>query len=242
MGCECTPPKVKVFLNKTLEEAQLLFTTQELIIHASVSKGNCSFQDIKYLWEISKATKARKEFGPLEFQEEYNRSLPGLTIRGSSFSAGYLYIRCVAKTLEDKAKAYDYGYVRVALPPLVARISGHRSAVKGNGSVILNASESLDPSLLLMGIEGMRFSWYCRRMDDAFSLAPGTLLFEKVRGGCYGRGPGKLTSTKPLLRVNVDEMDSNQTYVFELVVAKDSRVSRAVHHLTVLPPFVITLR
>ncbi|XP_078351373.1 polycystin family receptor for egg jelly-like [Oculina patagonica] len=37
-------------------------------------------------------------------------------------------------------------------------------------------------------------------------------------------------------------MEANHTYLFELVVTKDRRVSRAFHDLTVSPPFVITLR
>ena len=135
---------------------------------------------------------------------------------------------------DDEVETYDYGYVRVVYPPLVVQIAGSSTAIKGNGSVMLDASSSYDPNAPLNNISGLSFSWYCKRVD-------GDVTKEGPRG-CYGHHSGQLTSTKPFIKVVVDSMDANQTYLSELVVTKDARVSRAIHTLTVFPPYVISLR
>ena len=140
----------------------------------------------------------------------------------------------ITRSGDDEVETYDYGYVRVVYPPLVVQIAGSSTAIKGNGSVMLDASSSYDPNAPLNNISGLSFSWYCKRVDgDVTKEGP---------SGCYGHHSGKLTSTKPFIKVVVDSMDANQTYLSELVVTKDARVSRAIHTLTVFPPYVISLR
>ena len=170
--------------------------------------------------------------------DPFNNKTGKLQLKGREFGESYLYIRCVAFIItpsgDDKVETYDYGYVRVVYPSLVAQIAGSSAAIKGNGSVKLDASSSYDPNARLKNSSGLSFSWYCKRVD-------GDVTKEDL-SGCYGHHSGKLSSTKPFIEVDVDSMDANQTYLFELVVTKDRRVSKTIHTLVVLPPYVISLR
>lgn len=161
-----------------------------------------------------------------------------MELNGKELDESYLYVRYTAsiktRSGDYEVKTYDYGYVRVLYPPLIARITGSITAIKGNGSVTLDASSSYDPNAMVSNSSALTFIWYCQRLPDNVT--------EQGPSDCYGPRPGKLSSTEPMIAVDVDRMDANHTYLFELVVSKDRRVSRAFHTLTVNPPYVISLR
>lgn len=235
VACQCTNPQVNISLKKTLKEATVLYTTQNITIYAETSRGNCN-ESFNFRWEIAKASDTSSEFRRfVDHGEPFNNKTGKLQLKGREFGEGYLYIRCVAFIIapsgDDRVETYDYGYARVVYPSLVAQIAGSSAAIKGNGSVMLDASGSHDPNARLKNSSGLSFSWYCKRVDD-----------DIMKEGCYGHHSGKLSSNKPFIEVDVDSMDGNQTYLFELVVTKDRRVSRAIHALAVFPPYVISLR
>lgn len=236
--CQCFYPQVNISLKKTLNGATVLYTTQNITIYAETSQGNCN-KSLNFKWEIAKASDKLIEFGSFIVRgDAFNNTTGKLQLKGREFDVGYLYIRCVASmtTLSDDVgvETYDYGYVRVVHPPLVVQIAGSSTAIKGNGSVTLDASRSYDPIAPLNNSSGISFSWHCKRMDGN--------LKKEGRSGCYGRHSGKLRSSKPVIKVDVDSMDVNVFYLFELVITKDRRVSRAIHTLGVFPPYVISLR
>ncbi|RMX60858.1 hypothetical protein pdam_00003501 [Pocillopora damicornis] len=235
--CNCSYPEVKISLNKTLTSAKVLYTTQNITIHATTKRGNCH-KSLSFRWEIAKASDHLGEFGMLISRGDIFESKKGiLKLRGSEFGEGFLYIRCAA-FIRDLAgelvlETYDYGYVRLLNPPLIALITGATSAIKGNGSVVLDASNSYDPLSIQNNSNGLIFSWFCRKMD-------GKLTKANTRS-CNGRYSKSPYSTGSVFSVDVDYMDANYTYVFELVVTKDRRVTRAFHNLTVTPPYIISL-
>lgn len=236
--CQCSYPQVNISLNKTLAEADVLYTTQNITVHAKTKPGNCH-KTIYFQWEIAKASDHTSEFGMFIAQGDVFKNKSGiLQLSGSELVEGFLYIRCAAFKRhlrgEIVVETYDYGYVRVLNPPLIALISGSTTAIKGNGSVELDASNSYDPIATENNRSGLNFSWFCRRRDS-------TLTKARTRS-CYGQHSERLSSTGSILIVDVDKMDANYTYVFELVIIKDRRVSRAFHALTVSPPYVISLR
>ena len=215
-----------------------MYTTENITIYAETSRGNCQ-KPFNFKWEIAKASDTSSEFRRFAVHGDiFNNKTGELQLRGREFHEGYLYVRCAAffKTLSGdvRVETYDYGYVRIVYPPLVVQIAGSSTAIKGNGSVTLDASNSYDPNARLKNSSGLRFRWYCRRVDDNAT--------KKGPSGCYGHHSGKLSSAKPIIKVDVDRMDANQTYLFELVITKDRRVSGAFHALAVFPPYVISLR
>lgn len=191
-----------------------------------------------FRWEIAKASDQSSEFGSFVIYGDVFNKTGKLELKGKELDESYLYIRCTAsiKTLlgDYEVKTYDYGYVRVLYPPLNVRITGSITAIKGNGSVTLDASSSYDPHTIVNNSSRLTFIWYCQRLPDNFT--------GQGPSGCYGHRPEKLSSTEPMIEVDVDRMDANHTYLFELVVSKDRRESRAFHTLTVNPPYVISLR
>lgn len=236
--CECSYPQVNISLSKTLDEATVLFTTQNIMIQAETKRGNCD-KSLYFQWEIAKASDQSSEFGGFVSHGDAFKNISGvLELNGRELGECYLYIRCNAFNTGpsgEELKTYDYGFVRVLYPPLIAHITGSITAIKGNGSVILNASSSYDPHTLVRNSRELTFTWYCRRLDNNIT--------KEGSSGCYGHtDSGRLTSNGSILVVDVDKMDANQTYLFELLIAKDRRVSRSFHALTVTPPFVISLR
>ena len=238
MTCQCSYPQVNISLKKTLKEATVLYTTQNITIYAETSQGNCE-KPFTFKWEVAKASDKSIEFERFVVHDDiFNNKTGKLELKGKEFGEGYLYIRCAAfnKTLPGNVgvETYDYGYIRIVYPPLVVQIAGSSIAIKGNGSVTLDASSSYDPNARLNNSSGLSFSWYCRRVNGNAT--------KKNPSGCYGHHSGKLSSAKPIIKVDVDSMDANQTYLFELIITKDRRISRAIHTLAVFPPYVISLR
>ena len=209
-----------------------------MTVDAEVKHGNC-YKSLFFEWEITKASDQSSQFGSfVAHGEVFNNKTEKLELEGRELEEGYLFIRCIAfvKTQSGnfEVKAYDYGYVRVLYPPLIVQIAGSITAIKGNGSVALDASSSYDPQTPVNNSSGLTFSWYCQRIDDNIP--------KQSPSGCYGHHAGKLSSRGPMIVVDIDRMDANNTYLFELVVTKDYRISRAFHTLYVNPPYVITLR
>ena len=158
---------------------------------------------------------------------------------------GYYYVSYILRIPpQQKIIGYDYGYVLVLQPPLVANISGVSIAVQGDGNITLNASLSHDPNE--DSASPLTFTWFCRRSYEAFPAIDPLPIVDvpnenvSASGGCYGYGPGRLSSVENVLIVNVDVMEAGQTYVFEILVSNGELSSKTVHWLTLKrKPFFI---
>ena len=171
-----------------------------------------------------------------------------LTIRPKSLRVGLYFIRLVAEmTKEEGALGYDYGFLQVVYPDLVAKIRGVDMVVKGTGDVVLDATDSYDPDDPASRDQGITFTWLCRREDEDFSNLESLPIDtsherEKVLGGCFGYGVGKMNTTEPFLKISVNKMVSQYSYVFELIVEKQNRSSTASHILRVESSIAFSIR
>ena len=244
VNCKCTPPRITVSLNKTLEYATVLYTNERFVVTAEFTNNCSSLRGINLQWEVSKCDEGTRHCNTII---PYGR--PGSALRKTIypriFGAGYLYVRCAVKQYGHKVLTYDFGYVRIILVPLEVNLIGPHTAIRGNTSlVLLDASKSYDPDYRYKKTEGLIFSWYCKQDVETFDSQEAS-SHEHGNGtdGCYGDGPGKINNSLTFLVVEVDKMKGNRTYVFEVVVQKEEgRISRLTHRLTVYEPFVLSLR
>ncbi|XP_015751283.1 PREDICTED: sperm receptor for egg jelly-like isoform X1 [Acropora digitifera] len=162
-----------------------------------------------------------------------------LTIKPRRWKVGLYFIRLIAEmTKEEGAVNYDYGFLRVVLPDLVAKVRGPKKAVKGTGNIVLDGTDCYDPDNPSAKDQGMVFTWLCRRENEEFSNME-TLPIEsslgraKVLGGCFGYGVGKMNTTESIIEIDTNRMPSKTTFVFKLIVEKENRTAVAFHNLTV---------
>ena len=124
------------------------------------------------------------------------------TIEPKSLPPGLYLIRLIAEmTKEEGAIGYDYGFLQVVFPDLVAKIRGVDEVVKGTGDIVLDATDSYDPHDPTAKDQDMVFTWLCRREDEDFSNLESLPIDsphgrEKILGGCFGYGVGKMNTTK----------------------------------------------
>lgn len=233
-------------LSKTLKNASIVYVNEPFHLKATFRDDCNTSNDYKLYWEVCKCD---EDTGLCDQVIPYGRSWspdrPKTLFPRLFRGTGYLYIRCVFKRMTDKikkqfeqVKTYDYGYVRLEFPPLVAIISGPARAVKGNQTfVILDASESYDPDKKYEKIEGMSLNWLCRTQGQEEQ----TTSTEKIQtSGCYNF-TGNLNNSSPLLRVDLKNVKGNRTYVFQVVIRKGQRISRAMSKLKVDEPFILTI-
>ncbi|KAL9954036.1 hypothetical protein ACROYT_G041524 [Oculina patagonica] len=149
-------------------------------------------------------------------------------------------------------RVYDKGYIIIRPSPLVAIISGETEITRGSKqNFILNGTESYDPHVGPGALETLTFYWLCKKSDEEFPTENPLeiqVVFiplndsERSGGGCFGTGIGRLESNEPVIVLNASAMEnSTASYVFQLIVAKDSRTSsdmKTVHVVEGSPPEV----
>lgn len=157
---------------------------------------------------------------------------------------GLHYIRLsVSMRGKEGTENFDFGFVNVTLPPLVALIDGPSSYMKAIGPFTLDGSKSYDPSDTA---QGFTYIWLCRRLNETFDNINMSDPIDvatsgkRDRGGCFGNGPGRMNSTEAVLHVRTPYMEAKQMYVFQLIVRSHWRVSKINH--TVLVNSSLTYR
>ena len=240
VNCQCDVPSVKVELRKTLEDAVIIHTNSRFLLKAT-HKGDCKRYNsgsYELHWEVSKCEESTGFFNQMI---PYGKNKPGRPkyLFPRLFGVGYLYIRCVLKNHFEETITYDYGYVRITHPPLVAKIDGPSRVLMGNESfVILDGSASYDPVARHKKANGLSFTWFCRRegvlqkdKDEISTVYPNDTRV------CHGTETRHLNSSMPMLTLDLGRLSGNNTYVFELLVQKGDRLTRTTHKLYVEPPF-----
>ena len=145
---------------------------------------------------------------------------------------------------------YDKGYVKIILLPLVAIIVGETEITRGNTQhFILNASTSYDPHEGPRNLQSLKFHWLCRKSHEVFPTEIVANLpiislngSAATSGGCFDSGIGRLETTEPVVVLNASNLaESTGSYVFKIVVSKDSRTAsdiKTVHVVEGNPPEV----
>ena len=245
MDYRCRPPHVHVHLNKTHTNATTITTIDMFVIVGEISLHCNTSTSMLLSWESNEIGDLN---GAFLLSQTLNVGSKNVTIEPKMLSAGLYFIRLVAEmTKEEGAIGYDYGFLRVVLPDLVAKIRGAEKAVKGTGTIVLDATDSYDPQEPAARDKGLVFTWYCRREEEDFSNVeslPIDSAFgrKKILGGCFGYGVGMMNATEPILTININGMVSKNTYVFKLIVEKENRSSYTNHTLRVESSIAFSIR
>lgn len=238
---------MRLNLSKSIDQAKVFFTTdvKKTKFKAQVSHSSCSHAlRFKKSWEISKAHLTSRVFGRF-IDHRLSHSSEKIHLHQRTSKDSYLYISYVLRDpLDNRIVAYDYGYIQILRPPPVANLTGVTTAIKGQGSVILNGSAAIQSK---RNKARLTYRWYCRREGERFPDDDSHLVDvpngnSNTSSGCYGFGPGRLSGNKRYLRVDVDNMAAGQTYVFRVVVELHSKASTDDHYLTVMVPTNFTVR
>ena len=233
-----------LFLNKTVEGAKKIGASENCTIRGDVTRHSNSSSDIIFSWEIYEVGTDREEFS---FRQQIDLGTNTITISPGQLRSGLYYLKFTALMIgKCKTTNYDFGFLQISPPPLVALVQGVNKAEKGAGSIILNASSSYDPDLQ-GSHSGLRFIWLCRRKNENFSniaslpvdVAHGR---DKVHGGCFGYGVGRMNSSQPVLIVDVSEMEVGHDYVFQMTLRKGDRSSVVNHNLRVESSMSFSIR
>lgn len=190
-----------------------------------------------------------------------------VTIQGNNLPSSLLYVRHVVRT--EQIEVFSYGLVQIDRPPLVGQITGPVQARKGEGVITLDASKSNDPDISSFRDRSgeITYTWFCKREDDFTYAQYSARRLQRYRfqyryrkhfmrsipadvsngrpftdDGCFGFGPGRLSSNKSVLKVDVNKMKSKYTYVFSLVVSKGRRSTKVYHKLKINPSVFFKVR
>jgi hypothetical protein len=255
-------PSVKLNLSKNLKNLKRITTTNQLNIKANVRKLGCKvYRKTKMKWEFSALYKEHNTFTRLEHQYSDTDSI---TLQPQQFPPTFMFVRFVAYTEQIEISSYDYGLLQIVLPPLHANVTGPVKVTKGDGIIILDASMSHDPDTTENSKnDTLTFTWFCKRDDDFSHAQYSARRRERYRfryryrrqflrsipadspfgrpftdDGCFGFGPGRLSSKESKLKVNVNRMKSKHRYIFTLYVTKGRRRT-TLHHTMMLEPSVL---
>ena len=207
-----------------------------LVFNAQVNHSACSLlASLESYWHITKATLKSGIFRRF-VSRALETSQPVWSMR-RKVRDSYYYVSYILRIPPElKVIGYDYGYILVLQSPPVANVSGVRIAAQGDRNITLNGSLSYDPNA--DSVTPLTFTWFCRRSYEAFPQIDPLPIVDvpngnaSASGGCFGFGPGRLSSVESVLIVNVDQMEAGQRYVFQLVVSNGEKSSKAIHRLT----------
>ncbi|XP_031571396.1 uncharacterized protein LOC116305596 isoform X3 [Actinia tenebrosa] len=243
----CRPPSVKVNLSKTEAEASIVHLTDPITLKGEVELRCNATSETLYAWELAHVRMENKQLiSPVTF----GMGLIQVTEKARKWGVGLKYVRFSASMIgQEGTTSYDYGFINVTLPPLVANIKGPKEVVKGTGPFVLDARDSLDPSDPFTKYKGITFIWLCRRSGESFTGVNMSHPFDVIsvtrkrnKGGCFGYGPGKMNETGPLLHVEPAFMASKNVYVFQVIITKDNRQTKLEHQMRVNSSLSLSLR
>ena len=257
VDCKCDIPTVTTELKKSLDDATVVYTNARFFLRAKL-RDNCNTPSYyKLYWEVCRCDESTGMCDPvIKYGGVWKPTRPKLLFPRLFRGTGYLYIRCLFKTSSKDqldVKSYGYGYLRLVLPPLVPRIIGPSSVVRGNYTfVTLDASESYDPDRKTMKTKGMSINWFCKEESEIHeepatdlpsSEEPATDLPSAMKerpGSCYNL-TGEVNDSSLELLLNLQNIKGNRSYVFQLVIQKGDRTAQTTHKLRVNEPFVLSI-
>lgn len=122
------------------------------------------------------------------------------------------------------------GFFDITKSSLIADISGGNRVTRGKGSIIkLDGSLSRDPDVDPGDLSSMQFTWLCKKRQESFpnvsvaSIPVITPSSGPGRGGCFGTGVGKLSSSDVKVDLVTSGMVVGEFYDVKLIVKKDDR-------------------
>jgi len=226
-----------------MKDAKEIFLSKTFMILPLKLEHSCQpTSTILYSWKLSKIDQETGLFGPLQLFGRKKTFMLPLRI----FGFGYAYVQCEVQLSGDAGSmTLVDGYMRIVRDPLVAVITKINEA---RTKIMLSAAKSFDAGRRGSGTKGLQFTWFCRLAGESFLNVTARYAVDdsfgrvKTNTGCFGYGPGRLTSRKEILVLEMQEMVESRKYIFKLVVKKDDRNASAVYEFTVKPPASIFVR
>ena len=240
--CGCAPPKASLRLGKMMKDANKTFFSKIMRLPLQLEHSCPPTTTVLYSWKLSKIDQETGLFGPL--QPSGRKETVILLLR--LFGIGYAYVQCEVQLSGDAGSmALANGYVRIVRDPLEAVIT---DITKTRSKIMLSAEKSVDAGERWFGARFLQFTWFCRLAGESFLDVTEHYAVDesfgrvKTNTGCFGYGPGKLTSRDEVLVLNMAEMVESKKYIFRLVIYKDDRNASAVYELSVKPIASIFVR
>ena len=245
VGCHCKPPDVDLQLKHSVPKSDLFTTSGGPLIVKAIATSNClESNQTKYQWMISTVDSETTYFSPFLKYGVTNRNT--ISLEPSSLGAGIVYVSVevsvsVSESISGRF-SYDFGFVRIRLPDLIAKIVGPASVTRELGNVTIDGSVSYDPESHSLQSGALNFMWKCQRTCrwDPVDMQ----FFSKAEvEPCFGiaNETNSTISTQSTATIHLPSLKSNCTYLFGLTIAKDNRVSYARHEVKIKPavPFYV---
>ena len=225
-----------------MKDAKEFFLSKMMKLPLQLERSCQPTTTILYSWKFSKIDKETGLFGPLQpFGRKDTFKLPL-----HMFGIGYAYVQCEVQLPGDTTfMTLANGYMRIVRDLLVADIT---DITETRSKITLSAEKSFDAGGRRFGTRGLQFTWFCRLAGESFLDVNERYAVNESCGGvqantgCFGYGPGRLTSTDEVLVLNMAEMVESKKYIFKLVIYKDNRNASAEYELEVKPLASIFVR
>ena len=218
-------------------------TSDGPLIFKAIATSNCfGSNQTQYQWMLSTVDSETTYFSPFLIYGVTDRNT--ISLRPSFLGAGIVYVSVQVSVPENSPGtfSYDFGFVRIRLPDLIAKIVGPTSVTRVLGNVTIDGSRSYDPGSQSLQTGTLGFTWRCQRTCrwDPVDI----LFFPKAEvEPCFGiaNETDSTISSQSTAVIHLSSLKSNCTYLFGLTVAKDSRVSYTKHELEIRPtvPFYV---
>ena len=184
---------------------------------------NCSIPiQTKYRWIFFKIDPDTNYFSPFIPFGLKDQNMTMLRPRLFGPGAFYVSVEILVTDNVTETSAYDFGFLRIRIPVLIAKIEAPLSITRGAGIVTIDGSGSHDTEYPLDQYNGLKFAWQCQRTCQNPAVKP-----------CFTIA--NITNTGRLFEIDASSLKSNCTYVFNLTVTKYPRESKAGHKLHVKP-------
>lgn len=230
-------------LKHSVPESDLIITSDGPLIFKAIVTSNCfESNQTQYQWMLSTVDSETTYFSPFLMYRVTDRNT--ISIRPSFLGAGIVYVSVEVSVSENipGTFSYDFGFVRIRLPDIIAKIVGPASVTRELGNATIDGSGSYDPESQSLQSGTLNFMWQCQRTCrwDPVDI----LIFPKVEvEPCFGiaNETDSTISKESTAIIHLPSLKSNCTYLFGLTVAKDGRVSYAKHELKIRPavPFYV---
>ena len=240
VACDCKPPIVDLHLKHSVSESEILYTTNRSIhLIAEVTTSCSTSNQTQYQWMFCSTDPETNYFGTFIMTASET-----IHLKPRMFGPGIVYVSLLVKIPEVPGTiSYDYGFLRIHQPDLVAKIVAPRTVSKRDADVKLNSSGSYDPEFKSLRYRRLKFTWRCQRkcrLDPLDILSASRAEVEP----CYGIAnlTDSVFSSEKVVTINVASFKSDCTYLFNLSVAKDIRITHAEHALDVTPAITFYIR
>ena len=243
----CFYPEINAKIAKRKDKPTEFKRSKKIDIKTS-NKINCYNFTTRYGWRIYQLDDKRQDLtSKLKVIFKMNSSDLNIPARLLNYSVYELIFR-IEMLSEPGVFTEEKFYIKIIKSGLVAIIDGGTERTVGSSaSLNLNAKKSNDPDSNSQAHPDYKFSWFCNRDGDNYSLPsnltslPPTPTLPPQKNdtkNCSDYCPGQLNVTatdKRAITLDTSCMTANTTYTFRFVMEKDDRHKFADQKVTIRP-------